>query len=107
MNRRLDNLRKTITDIYHLHAEDDHLSLELIMQIYQAQVETKMAKPGVCTFFESYIKENEEVIGMDNRYRFTQITTFFKQYVWKPIRQKTSTLKTSTTRCWKSLNLPS
>jgi len=88
MNRRLDNLRKTITDIYHLHAEDDHLSLELIRQIYQAQVETKMAKPGVCTFFESYIKENEEVIGMDNRYRFTQITTFFKQYVVETYQAK-------------------
>ena len=88
MNRRLDNLRKTITDIYHLHAEDDHLSIALIKQTYQSQVESKMAKPSVCTFFESYIKENEEVIGVDNRYRFTQIATLFKQYVVETYQAK-------------------
>lgn len=81
MNRRLENLRKQITDIYHLHENDAHLSLELIKQIYQTQDENQMVKPKVCTFFENYIKENEEVIGIDNRYRFIQIATLFKQYI--------------------------
>lgn len=81
INRRLETLKKQITDIYLLHEKDEDLSIELIKQIYNAQAESKANKGGVCNFFDNYIKENEEVIAVDNRYRFVKVATLFKQYM--------------------------
>lgn len=81
INSRLETLKNQITEIYLLHEKDKDLSIELIKRIYNAQTEIKSFKTGVCAFFDNYIKENEEVIAVDNRYRFVQVANLFKQYV--------------------------
>jgi len=81
MNHRLDTLRKNVTDIYHLHESDEHLSLALIKETYLATARTMSDKQGVCTFFKNYIEDNAEAIGVSNRYRYLNAAGLFGQFV--------------------------
>lgn len=81
MNHRLDILRKQVTDIYHLYAADEHLSLALIKQAYLTHVKKMSGRHGVCAFFNQYIKENAEVITPDSRRHLVLVANLFKQFV--------------------------
>ena len=81
MNCRISNLRKAITDIYHLHEADATLSVETFKQSYLSYCREKADQDTVCIFFERYIKETGEAIGQDALCRLEKVSTLFRQFV--------------------------
>lgn len=81
MNHRLAIIRKTITNIYLQHENDDVLSIAVIKQAYHVHVKDRQHIEGACAFFRQYIKENEEAISNDAFFRYSQMTTLFGQYI--------------------------
>lgn len=81
MNHRLDIIRKTITNIYLQHENDDVLSIAVIKQAYHVYVKDRQHIEGACAFFRQYIKENKEAISNDAFFRYSQMATLFGQYI--------------------------
>lgn len=81
LNHRLNNLRKQIEDIYHLHENDEQLSVGFIKETYLAMNKAMSGMEGVCTFFRQYIEETKETMTQDYHRRTVQVTNLFGQYV--------------------------
>ena len=81
LNHRLNNLRKQIEDIYHLHENDEQLSVGFIKETYLAMNKAMSGMEGVCTFFRQYIEETKETMNQDYHRRTVQVTNLFGQYV--------------------------
>lgn len=81
MNHRLNNLRKQIEDLYHLHENDERLSVGFIKETYLAMEKAMSGKEGVCTFFMQYIEETKETMTQDYHRRTVQVANLFGQYI--------------------------
>lgn len=80
LNHRLEKLRKQITDIYHQHETDVHLSLDIIKKAYY-DIKAISGDSGVCSFFLRYIRDNKDILGKDTHRRLLQVANLFTKYI--------------------------